>query len=179
MELDGKHLGKFEITSGIMRVTDPCYDKETWCSGTLDARNGTWEAYVEVSDEGQWGKRAATLIVFHEETQHSGGGWEKSKINVGVDSGQAGFFDNALYPDTERTGEYGDVNTFYGKVCTLTHDEKDRSVVGGVLPFGAVSSSGFGDGGYDCYVRRDEMGQVVAAKIVFITDEEEIDDEEF
>lgn len=178
MEHEIRHLGEFEITSGIMRVTDPCYNKDTWCSGSFVAELGIWEAIVGISDEGQWGKRAAELIVMHESQRDSfDGDWEKTKIDVGVDSGQAGFFDNAKYPDTERTGEYGDMDTFYGQACALTHSEKDRNRVAGVMEFGAVSSSGYGDGGYDCYVRR-KNGVVVAAKIVFISDEE-IDDEEF
>lgn len=179
MITDGERLGEFEITSGVMRVTDPCYDKETWCSGTLDAKNGTWEAYVTKSDEGSWGIRAASLIVMHESAgiAYSNDDWELTNIDVGVDSGQAGFFDNAKYPDTESTGEYGDTDTFYGQICDLTHSEKDRSKVAGVMEFGAASVSGYGDGGYRCYVRR-MNGVVVAAKIIFIG-EEEIDDEEF
>lgn len=33
----------FVIASGAMRVTDPCYDMDTWCAGTLEnVKNGTW-----------------------------------------------------------------------------------------------------------------------------------------
>ena len=38
----------------------------------------------------------------------------------------------------------------------------------GVLPYGAVSSSGFGDGGYTCYTHADENGVIDFAFIVFI-----------
>ena len=175
MITDGIRLGEFEITSGVMRVTDPCYDKETWCSGTVDAKNGTWEAFIETSNEGGWGNRVSSLTVLHMNSgrSYSASDWDMTSIDVGVDSGQAGFFDNALYPDGERTGEFGDLDTFYGKVCDLTCETKESA---GVIPFGAVSSSGYGDGGYKCYVRR-MNGLVVAAKIVFISDDEEDEDD--
>lgn len=34
---------QFQVTSGAVRVTDPCYDRQVWCSGQLEnVRNGTW-----------------------------------------------------------------------------------------------------------------------------------------
>lgn len=37
----------FQVTSGALRVIDPCYDADVWCCGTLtDVRNGTWNAHV-------------------------------------------------------------------------------------------------------------------------------------
>ena len=51
-----------------------------------------------------------------------------------------------------------------------------------VFERGLVSSSGYGDGGYDCFVQEDEDGKVVAIKIVFIGEddfEEEEDEEDF
>ena len=40
---DLKRLGSFTIT-GQMRVSDPCYKPEVWCSGVLNAEPGVWEA---------------------------------------------------------------------------------------------------------------------------------------
>lgn len=56
-------LGQFEVTSGKLRVTDPCYDRSIWCSGYVDAENGTWEAFVYMSDQGAWGNRVSALEV--------------------------------------------------------------------------------------------------------------------
>ena len=37
----------FEVKSGALRVTDPCYDMDTWCAGTLeDVKNGKWLAHI-------------------------------------------------------------------------------------------------------------------------------------
>lgn len=37
----------FQIDSGALRVTDPCYDMDTWWDGTLpDVKNGRWMAFT-------------------------------------------------------------------------------------------------------------------------------------
>jgi hypothetical protein len=46
-------------------------------------------------------------------------------------------------------------------------------VPGSVVPFGVVSVSGCGDGGYSAYVKRNSKGEAVAVKIVFIGEDEE------
>ena len=45
----------------------------------------------------------------------------------------------------------------------------------GVLEYGVVSSSGYGDGSYTAYVARNDNNQVIAVRIVFLSkyDEEE------
>jgi hypothetical protein len=96
---------------------------------------------------------------------------DDSEIDVGVDSGQAGFFDNDRYPDDPRDGEYE--RQFYEVVCDLTLSD----VQGGVIEFGAASSSGFGDGGYTCYVEKDKQGRVIAARIDYIPDHDEDEDD--
>lgn len=99
-------MTQFEIQSTQMRVTDPCYDKDTWCAGVLDnVLPGTWVAEKEVSDEGSWGMRIARLRVYHENYPYTDPR-ELTPIDVGVDSGQAGFFDESQYPEGS-TGDYG------------------------------------------------------------------------
>lgn len=169
---EGVFIGQFEITSGKMRVTDPCYSKGTWCSGVFNAANGKWNAYIGVSDEGSWGDRVSELVVMNEDAGYLFN-WQLTNIDVGVDSGQAGFFDEAKYPDGERTGEYEDLNTFYGQVCEMTLSRKQA----GVLPFGVASSSGYGDGSYRCYVAYNNNNEVVAARIQFIDDNYEEDED--
>lgn len=47
----------FTIASGAMRVTDPCYDMDTWCAGTLDdVKNGVWfgTSFNQI-DDWTWG----------------------------------------------------------------------------------------------------------------------------
>jgi len=167
MYSDGYHLGKFNVTSGKLRVTDPCYDKGTWCSGTIDVPNGEWDAYLELSDEGSWGTRVASIQIIKDNSPTSAA-WELTNIDVGVDSGQAGFFDESFYPDQPG------LTSFYNKVCKLTTGREQGGIIDG---FGAVSSTGYGDGGYKCYVARNDANEIVSAKIVFIDDEYEEEDD--
>lgn len=217
----------FQVTAGALRVTDPCYDMETWCAGTLDnVLNGTWDAHVgyhkdshddEMSKrwldkeeerikrfaealgeefakqeresleekrkavEARPGRVAYIHIVaqgyerkFDAETP-LGDEWQLSGIDVGVDSGQAGFFDVAKYAlsvsdkSASRANRGETFEAFYDSVCNMTLEDKSF----GTLHFGCVSSSGYGDGGYDCYFRRNDVGQVIEALIAFIPEYEE------
>lgn len=231
----------FEITSGKMIVTDPCYDKDTWCQAKLDnVKIGKWHATAEYSDEGDWGDRVASIWAWHDSLGITDPGRDFPNCNesipadIGVDSGQAGFFDLEQYPDDPHKDD-----AFYDAVCKLTlsgipfsvleevgvypmadldkltdeqkamrassdYDDRnsywvhrfgaerpvtDRSKLAdalelhgslgsfGVLPFGAVSSSGFGDGSYNLDVYR-VNGEIVAATITFIVEEDDEDDED-
>jgi len=107
--------------------------------------------------------------------------FELADIDVGVDSGQAGFFDLAKYTlsladkdDSRSRRESKDsvFEAFYDSVCNLTLDDKSF----GTLQFGTVSSSGYGDGSYNCYARRDDFGTVVEAVIIFLEEYEDADE---
>jgi hypothetical protein len=171
-----REVGKFEVKSGILVVTDPCYGRGTWCMGSLDnVKKGQWEGYALLSDEGEWGKRVAELVIHHTDRALLSEDMDTAEeISVGVDSGQAGFFDDSIYPASkDEQGDYGDLSTFYGRACEATGSACGAGIVDGA---GIVSSSGFGDGGYRCWTKRDAAGQVIGAKIVFIGDEEDDED---
>ena len=66
---DFLHIGEFELTASRLRVSDPCYSPDVWCSGVLDAKPGTWEAAVlQFTNEqtGGWGVRNAIIAVKHQ-----------------------------------------------------------------------------------------------------------------
>jgi hypothetical protein len=155
-------LGTFSVNSETLRVTDPCYNKNTWCAGDLKkVKNGEWKANTLVFSAGLtgWGPRNAELRIFLP-GEIPTTKWTKSKIDVGVDSGQAGFFAN--YPEEPRD------DGWYDNICDLSLSRYE----GGVIQDGVVSRSGFGDGGYKCYYRKNNEGKIVSAKIVFITKKE-------
>lgn len=164
------NLGTFEVKSGKVIVSDPCYTRGTWCAGSLEVPNGIWEASTEESDEGSWGIRTASLIAKLKGSKDLP--WTKTNIHVGVDSGQAGIFCDSVYPHGD-TGDYSDLDSFYGNVSNIDSGNGYR---GGVIEGGCKSSSGYGDGGYNCFVQKDEE-KIVGIKIVFISDEEEEDDD--
>lgn len=153
-------VGTFKCGSGVLRVTDPCYSKGTWCAGTVpNCRKGEWVAAIDRRDCGWLGNRISRLTVTHS----LGGVGTDTPVDfeVGVDSGQAGVFDDARYPSDP--GE----SSFYDKCCRLTLAKSGA----GVLPFGVVSSSGFGDGGYEATIRRDAAGLCYRISIEFIGEE--------
>lgn len=231
-------LGQFEQVSKMMVGTDPCYSKGTWCAVTFKALPGTWHAQLTRRDDKHSGHCNAILLVAHKNIALSSialnklDKMEKLKGTIGVDSGQAGFFDKKSYPqepdakdessaatssaskeiviidvndtstpelqpqpadalssdrvpldmgesDTDDEDEKAN-QSWYEKVCDITL--ADDSVNAGIAPglFGVVSQTFYGDGGYPCFVKRNDAGQVVAAVVVFddSTGEDDENDED-
>ena len=244
----------FHVSSGAMRVTDPCYDMDTWCAGSLlDVKDGEWKAFVgcaydevDAKCENTWSKRhiekistklpqRSEVIRIFGDTEKDGtpkteeeldylakflaamsmedsisylllsesctpkgrvnflhvhhadfsitemdDTWEESEIDVGVDSGQACFADLEWFAEYSQEGvtqeRGGSWDNTYRKFCDKTLETKFGF---GCLEHAAVSQSGYGDGSYGMYFKRDEEGKVIAARIVFIyqdPEEEEGDD---
>lgn len=179
--MDEKFIGTFELTNESVIISDPCYKKGTWCQGKLEkVKTGTWNTVViEEDDEGL----IAELIVYHDKIDKISdldGKWDEQPFNIGVDSGQAGFFqedkyrndstslDLPVYFMDEEEKEEGE--RWYGVCCNITLSKMQA----GVLEGGAVSSTGYGDGGYALYTVEQD-NEIVAMKIIFI--EEDNDDE--
>ena len=155
-------VGRFEVKEGgQIGAWDPCYgDGQKW-----PAAPGTWEAWVDKSDEGSWGVRVKELRAFRvgRDPAHC---YELAD-DLGVDSGQMGIY--ALNPGEEIDTSEAD----YEKICDLTLSDGQF----GVLPYGVVSSSGFGDGGYDARGLKDEQGRLTEIRIEFIPDEKLSEDD--
>lgn len=163
----------FEVKSGCINITDPCYSIDTWCAAfKLPAKNGTWKASVVISDEGEWGQRVATLFAHHTD-HHLDGDRKVLKADIGVDSGQCGIFDDGVYPQGKDTGDYDDEKSFYKQCCNMTLPQSNpEHLQWGVVKGGVVSSSGLGDGSYVAYVEKDDEGKIIAVEIVFIDEDE-------
>lgn len=166
-----EYLGQFKVKSNTLRVSDPVHDKNAWLSGVIeDVKNGTWEAFMKLDITGS---KVSELIVFHKDTPSKfikNDRWDEQDIEIGVDSGQCGIFDDDKYPN-----EKGNVNitdSFFGQCAQMTNAD-----FGGILDFGAVSCSGIGNGSYYCYTMEDHEG-ITAVKIVFMEPEDEDDLEE-
>lgn len=164
-------LGTFEVSCGQLIVSDPCYSLDTWCQGILqNVKNGIWKGFV-LRGTADWGdERVWEIFAYHEKHRTFPDAiCEKQTFEVGVDSGQAGIFNKDDFHGGED--DYGD-GGWYDECCKITLDAPDCA---GTLTGGIVSSSGFGDGGYFCYVsKKDE--EIVAVRIVFLGDEDEEDE---
>ena len=193
-------LGSFEVKSGSLIVSDPCYEREERCCGSVvNAANGKWFAAARLrtyhyklpsQKEPANDTRVRELLAWTEPVVwkgnqvYGGGPWEELSFAVGVDSGQAGVFDDKAYQDN-KYGEQllreqwaagkGNLTPadaqkdpepcyWYWAVCNLTAEG-----AGGALQGGVCVSSGFGDGNYSAYYRRWSKAKlVVAIKIVFL-----------
>ena len=156
-KIESVTLGTFEVTGDKLVVSDPCYELGTWCMGMLsNVKPGLWSASIGVVDTGEFGKRIAILSAFHQDSPEL----QKLKacpapFDVGVDSGQAGIFDLNHFQDESviEDQELTDFGTrWYTFCCYQTLDGEHHA---GLIPFGVVASSGFGDGCYPCYYYTD------------------------
>ena len=143
---------------GIIDITDPCYDRDTWCrinatvkSGEYDCRvwyqkekneyNGETEEYQIV---GIIGIYLNGIIPQQKQMEEIG--------VIGVDAGLAGFFMNKPdYSDNEW-------DEFCDSICQGDAWIKDE---------GFFSSSGNGDGAYPVYAYK-HNGEITALEIRFV-----------
>lgn len=187
MKRNYQELGQFELTQPCMRVTDPCYGKDTWCCGVIpNCCTGTWTAAITIDDDDGRAKLLAAMskdagfdfskfdeVWTDDRHIHYMADWLVCDFEVGVDSGQAGFFDDAYYQDDHvfdgtdaPARDFG--STWYSKCCELT-----LSGEAGIIPYGAVSCSGYGDGCYTAIIHKNQQGLVDCVLVSFIADEEE------
>ena len=166
-------------------VSDPCYGMNTWCQGVIDnVLKGNYKCTVETSDEGEWGNRVSAIQVVHEDYVKKSLEYSKENFEVGVDSGQAGIFDYEYYKKYHSdSSEIEHVNkAWYWEICELTVTTNvnwptiqisDGNTIDGL---GFVSSSGYGDGGYDCWTAHNDEGKIVAIRVEYITKYDEEDE---
>lgn len=182
-------IGTFEVDKfGTLIISDPCYDFSTWCNGKISfAKEGTWHAYIDCMNTEILGIRNANLTVIHEDyvsnDEHKP--WKIIQAFIGVDSGQCGIFNAKHFRNDELARKYPSDNRFiirdepgsefYNQCCMITSNfdyEVSRGLAAGVVPGGAVSMSGFGDGRYDAYYFESDKGEVIGVFVEFISDDE-------
>jgi len=178
-------LGTFEVASGKMIVSDPCYTvssdniAKNICdlSAVIEVDNGVWHAYVY---ESNWAK-VCKIVIHHNNIQLNDVYFSEVAIaQIGVDSGQAGFFDSKHYRDdlivgnskVMKFGMSNDGDKWYNMCCYATL--KSKTAGGGVL-YGSLSQSGHGDGCYNVYPGYHKSDaddtKLLALQILFARDE--------
>ncbi len=146
-------------------VSDPCYKAGIWCSKFLsNVKEGRFKCLFRIVDDGEAEKQVSSLIAIHEgfldcidfKNKYQYDSKKICKIPycnvIGVDSGQAGIFNYDYYvahqPDNDWQPDIKGNKSWYRKICDITGSEK----LGGVIDNnGVVSSSGCGDGPYNCF----------------------------
>lgn len=139
-------LGNITFSERVV-ISDPCYERDVWCmDDNVTVKPGEYRAYAVEKDEKQFGIRIASLICIHRlEFENLEAALAKKWChfgNIGVDSGQAGIFDNFIYP-MDKESESG---AFFDECCDITVNKPFCAS----LPSkkGVVCSSGYGDGSY-------------------------------
>jgi hypothetical protein len=140
-------LGTVEL-SGTVVVSDPCYDRTVWCmKQDVKILPGKYRVFVSRQDKGDFGIRVACLMIVHEDYDAAKiRNWEDYKGSIGVDSGQCGIFDDAIYPQKNDHPDCEHCKPFYDECCKLTLSNEQAGILESGK--GVVSSSGYGDGGY-------------------------------
>lgn len=176
----------FRIESGEMVLSDPAYEIPTWCQGIVKVANGIWETDIEYVDN-----RIARLWAYNLDAAIDNpkiihgieeGGCPPIPFSAGVDSGQFGFFDKLHYRNDESAKDlpkhnFGDNwdnqdgDSWYRSCCELTLSDEQW----GILPFGVVSTSGYGDGSYLVEGIKNSNSKYIAIGVTFIS---EYDDED-
>lgn len=158
-----RHIGKFILNGKVLVIADPCHSfgfPENGLEADLPlgminklekCKAGTWQAFCDV-ENGDFELRCWSLCALHEDIPKKIG-WVRFG-SVCVDSGQVGIFDADLFGSESAVMDKPKViqDSFFGACCYLTFDEdNNENRYGGCFEFGAVSSSGYGDGIYPIY----------------------------
>jgi hypothetical protein len=164
-------VGTFEVHDGIIVVGDPCYaDVKDFLK--IQSKNGKYNAYVVISDEGDWGIRVAELIAIHEDDDYGIRLWEIYDDGVGVDSGTMGIFDNEYHYDHHYNNKL-DEDWYDEVICEELIDYK-YLIDGNAC---VLSHSGYGDGYYDVEVVFDSESNdnttICGVKVIFIEEDYE------
>lgn len=183
--LDFTELGGFTLTSEDMYASDPCYQKPYKFAGAVhNCLSGRWEAAVVRGEIPGWGERVLRLCVRHESVpdfelcdevrvkgkriRWRGYDWADGDMVVGVNSAQAGFFDAKFYgTDKGVAGLHAPCHNFGSKFYNHCCDRTFSEVGAGVLPYGAVSSSGCWDGIYTVLVHRNQDRKADCLMLIF------------
>lgn len=147
-------LGRFTVESNELIVTDPYYGLEEDTDLQLilsNVKSGSWTA-ATIYTEDEWVKQ---LLVFEGDKKRSGK-WRRQDQPISTDSALAGIFDRTAYRQNQAM-EFEAI---------VSSDDQT-----GIVSFGAVSTSGFGDGLYDVDIQYDVSRQIVGVRIDFADDE--------
>lgn len=116
--LEKENVGTITLGNKV-RISDPCYDADTWCAGTLEnVLEGKYDCYSQSIDTGSWGVRIASIEVRHKDYGDVEP-VEVQDIDVGVDSGQAGIYDLDYFLKARE--DKGGEDEWYWRVCDCTY----------------------------------------------------------
>lgn len=166
-------VGKFNVPDGIIDITDPCYEKDTWCAMfDVKIKPGTYFCYIDmvnfpslyteennneikrIEDE-----RIMALTIKHEDfINKPTKRWIEINSNIGVDAGLCGFYNHKPNFEGQSIWEafIDNLKKFEGSFNTCD-----------LKPYGITVSSGFGDGCYCAYKAKNKDNEIYALQLRF------------
>lgn len=165
-----KTVGTINLTTGKVTITDPCYDKGTWCTAELEnVHKGEWKATIDVVDSGNWGNRVDSLNITA--VGESIIREELIPADIGVDAGVCGIFEdkpNYNYDDGSWDSVCDELEGFGGLAAKTNNFQC----------VGVWSDSGYGDGSYDAYVGYNKEDEIVSITVYYGVNAATEDDKE-
>lgn len=168
-------LGTFKVESGRLHISDPCYKKGGRFSVTLPATKGDWKSTVTLAKNGRVTALISEVQILPKmciDGRTLRQGWMKVG-EVGVDSGSMSICDIDFYGKGKEVEGLTQPDwmlkdkrrlkreKFYGACCSISSGGN-----GGVLPHGAVTTSGYGDGIYQVFYKM-AWGKAIAVRVEF------------
>ena len=163
MRILKEYLGVFNVKSGRVIITDPCYEIDLNLGLLLDAIDGKWEAYVSIEN----GDDVVSLKVIHQNYNTDRYAHPRNfdyLDEVSIDSGQLAICDLNKYKTDPNE---------YEKYCQATSSPYSANIVEN---YAVVSSTGFGDGEYTIQGAKKD-GKYYGFMVNFINDHEDDDDD--
>lgn len=88
-------IGTIKITCGRVVVSDPCYERDSWCAGAIENfPNGEYDCEVDVGIADEWGKRVFRMRMLKQGLNLSQCEFRHTDV-LPVDCALMGFFDDA------------------------------------------------------------------------------------
>jgi hypothetical protein len=146
-------FGSFELPSGRLVISDPCYRKlgSDGLGALVEARPGTWRVSYAATESAPGALQAVHGFVAPEVLR-----WVETPAALAVDSAQMGVVDERFYkPDNQR---------WYDRCCELTCTPPHA----GTFPAGAVTATYYGDGDYPLLLARGADDRVLGVRVLFV-----------
>lgn len=167
---EDKFIGQINLLDGLVDVTDPCYERDTWCAlFDLKVLPGKYNCFIDIAnfpwEDELYGsgddKRIISLTILHDSYGDSlkdvlPNFCDMEMAEIGVDAGLCGFYNhkNNFTEDEAWENFWQTLNKYEGKDCD-------------VKPNGVTVSSGFGDGCYPLYKLLNNNDEIVGLRLDF------------
>ena len=151
-------LGDFVVSSGRVAVCDPyaIKDELRWVDNVV---NGKWQGSVILQDERPFDNYRVAILLAEAKNGNPATPWEQQDFRIPVECATVCICNAQTFLSEANS----DNNRFQRLCCRLA----SRRCGGGIFKWGVASSTGYGDGFYACWVRRDRDGKAVAILVDF------------